>query len=183
MKNIGVNIKRLRKEKKLSLKELAERIGATPSFISQVENNKISPSLSKLKDISDSLNTTISLLIGEDIHTGLPIIVKQEDRRYVDNIGTGVNIYLLSTPDANKQMEPLLIKLQKGATSGDKRYQHFGQEFVLVLKGKIEISLNNTKYILNAGDSLYFNSNTPHSFKNICNSESEVIWVDTPPSF
>src|SRR5690554_7495134 len=104
MKIIGINIKRLRLEKNLSLKELDEKIGATPSFISQVENNKISPSLSKLKDISDALNTTISLLIGESNQTHLPHIVKKEDRKHMDNLGTGINIYLLTTPDSNKQM-------------------------------------------------------------------------------
>lgn len=186
MKMIGINIKRLRQEKSFSLKEFAERVGVSASFISQVETGKISPSLSKLKDIADSLNTSIGLLIGENSqpHTShSSLVVRKNERKHADHLGEGINIYLLSSPDPNKQMEPLLIKMQQSASSGNKQYQHFGQEFVMVLKGKIEIRLNETKYILNIGDSIYFNSNTPHSFINLSEEVTEVVWVDTPPSF
>jgi transcriptional regulator with XRE-family HTH domain len=185
MKIMGPNIKRLRQAKGYSLKTFAEKVGVSASFISQVETGKINPSLSKLKDISDTLNTTIGLLIGENDqpHTSNSSpIVRKNERKHIDNLGTGINIYLLTSSDPNKQMEPLYIKLQQNASSGERQYQHFGQEFVLVLKGKIEIILNETKYILNIGDSIYFNSSTPHSFKNLDEEASEVVWVDTPPS-
>jgi quercetin dioxygenase-like cupin family protein len=80
-------------------------------------------------------------------------------------------------------MEPLLLHLDEGADSGDSAYTHFGQEFVSVIKGSIEISLNKTKYVLKKGDSIYFNSSIPHAFRNISKEKAEVIWVDTPPTF
>jgi quercetin dioxygenase-like cupin family protein len=80
-------------------------------------------------------------------------------------------------------MEPLLFKLKEGATSGERSYKHFGQEFVLVLKGSIEVMLNDIAYILKKGDSIYFNSNVPHAFKNISKKEAEAVWVVTPPTF
>ncbi|MDD5567726.1 MAG: cupin domain-containing protein, partial [Candidatus Omnitrophica bacterium] len=69
------------------------------------------------------------------------------------------------------------------ANSGGVSYKHFGQEFVLVLKGAIEITLNDSMYVLRKGDSIYFNSNVPHEFRNIGNEEAEAIWVITPPTF
>ncbi len=183
MKIIGTNIKRLRQERGYGLREFAGKVDVSASFISQVENGKINPSLAKFKNIADALNTTVGQLIGENQNPVKSVIVKKNERKYADHLGDGINIYMLATPDPIKQMEPLLIKMDRSATSGKDRYQHYGQEFVLVLKGKLEISLNEKKYILNKGDSIYFNSNVPHSFRNIYENETEVIWVVTPPSF
>jgi len=148
-----------------------------------VEIGKISPSLSKLKDIANALNTTIGLLLGETDHNTRSPLIKRAERRYTDRLGTGLNVELLSLPDAYKQMEPFIIKFDPGATSGSKQQQHFGQVFIYLIKGKIKISLNNKNYIMNEGDSIYFNSNVPHSFANINNQVSEAIWVVTPPTF
>ena len=183
MKIVGTNIRRLRKEQNYSVREFGNKIGVSASFISQVEMGKISPSLSKLRDIADGLNTTVGLLIGETNNTNSSPVVKKAERRHTDHLGTGINVDLLSRPDPFKQMEPILIKLDPHATSGEDQYQHYGQEFIIVLKGKILISLNDTDYILDEGDSMYFNSNIPHSFKNLKNSKSEALWVVTPPSF
>ncbi len=183
MKIVGTNIRRLRKEQNYSLRDFGEKVGVSASFISQVEMGKISPSLSKLKDIADGLNTTIGLLIGEtDINNNSPVVKKRE-RRHTNHLGTGINVEILSRPDPFKQMEPILIKLDPLATSGENQYQHYGQEFIIVLKGKILISLSDTEYIMEEGDSMYFNSNIPHSFKNLKNGISEALWVVTPPSF
>jgi transcriptional regulator with XRE-family HTH domain len=183
MKIVGSNIQRLRKEQNYSLRDFGNKVGVSASFISQVEAGKISPSLSKLKGIAEGLNTTVGLLIGETDHKNSSPIVKKADRRHTDHLGTGISVGLLSTPDPFKQMEPILVKMEPNASSGTKQYQHYGQEFVTVLKGKIKISLNNTDYILNEGDSIYFNSNVPHSFENITDEIVEALWVVTPPSF
>jgi quercetin dioxygenase-like cupin family protein len=80
-------------------------------------------------------------------------------------------------------MEPLLFKLSPKATSGETMYRHFGQEFIMVIKGTMEITLNDAIYVLHKGDSIYFNANTPHSFKNLSKDDTEAIWVVTPPTF
>ena len=180
---IGSNIRRLRKDRNYSLREFADKIGTSASFISQVEMGKVSPSLSKLKEIADGLNSTVGLLIGESEQKNHSHVVRKDKRRHTDHLGTGINVHLLSNADPFKQMQPLLMELDKGASSGEKQYQHYGQEFVLILKGKMELSLGDTNTILNEGDSMYFNSHIPHSFRNIHNSRTTAIWVATPPSF
>ncbi|MFA6636552.1 MAG: XRE family transcriptional regulator [Candidatus Omnitrophota bacterium] len=183
MKIVGVNIKRAREEMGLTLRVLAERLGVSASFLSQVECGKASPSLSSLKKISDALETTVSRLIEGGSTVEDNPIVRSNERKYLHEAGKGINLYLLTSRDPNKQMEPLLFKLKEGATSGGTSYKHFGQEFVLVLKGSIEITLNDTIYILKKGDSIYFNSSVPHAFKNVGKKEAEAIWIVTPPTF
>lgn len=183
MKIVGVNIKRHREEQGLTLRDLAKKIGISASFLSQVESGKASPSLSTLKTISDALSTTIGNLIGEDQPVTDNPVIRGGERRHMQEIGKGVNIYLLTSRDQNKQMEPLLFKLKEGATSGGAAYRHFGQEFILVLKGAMEITLNDIAYVVKRGDSIYFNSSVPHSFRNVGKEEAEAVWVVTPPTF
>ena len=183
MKIVGVNIKRLRDDQGLTLRVLAKKLGISASFLSQVESGKASPSLATLKDIADALSTTIGSLIGEGQKLEADPIVRATERKHVQEVGKGINLYLLTSRDPNKQMEPLLFKLKEGATSGVRSYKHFGQEFVLVIKGSIEVTLNDMTYILKKGDSIYFNSSVPHAFKNMGKEEAEAVWVVTPPSF
>ncbi|OGS20838.1 MAG: hypothetical protein A2252_00285 [Elusimicrobia bacterium RIFOXYA2_FULL_39_19] len=183
MNLLGINIKRYRETKSITLRTLAKSLDISPSFLSQIETGKAVPSLDTLKKISDSLSTTIGNLIGEDQKENASPLLRLEDRKSINKISSGMDMYLLTSPDQNKQMEPLLFKMNEKASSGKTLYRHFGQEFVLVIKGSLEISLNNTVYALKKGDSLYFNSNTPHSFKNTEKGETEAIWVVTPPTF
>jgi len=180
---IGVNIKRLREEKRISLRALAKNVNISPGFISQIETGKALPSLDTLKSIANCLSTTVGSLIGENQQPGQSPVLRMDERKHLDRIGSGINIYLLTSPDPNKQMEPLLFKLNANASSGETMYKHFGQEFVMILKGVMEITLNDAVYVLRKGDSIYFNSNTPHSFKNVSKEETEAIWVVTPPTF
>ncbi|MFA5260259.1 MAG: XRE family transcriptional regulator [Candidatus Omnitrophota bacterium] len=183
MKSIGVNIKRLREQKETTLREMAKDVGVSSSFLSQVEKGKASPSLSTLKSIADALETTIGNLVGEDINQKDKIVTRENERKSLKQVGQGMQMYLLSEVSPHKQMQPLLFKLANNAASGESSYSHYGQEFVLILKGVLEIVLGDKNYLLKKGDSIYFNSSTPHSFKNLNKGETEVLWVVTPPSF
>lgn len=183
MKILGVNIKRLREEKRITLRSFAKNVNVSPGFMSQIETGKAFPSLDTLKNIANCLSTTVGELIGENQRAGESPVVRQDERKFVNQASTGIHVYLLTSPDHNKQMEPLLFRLGPEATSGRTLYKHFGQEFVMVIKGTLEITLNDAIYVLHKGDSIYFSSNTPHSFKNLAKEETEAIWVVTPPTF
>ncbi|MBF0511353.1 MAG: helix-turn-helix domain-containing protein [Candidatus Omnitrophica bacterium] len=184
MMNIGVSVKRLREEQGITLRDLSKDVGVSPSFLSQLEGGKASPSLATLKAIADALQTTVGNLIGDSTAQGGEKLVTTEDeRKAFKQSGDGIQMYLLSEPNPYKQMQPLLFKLGHNAVSGENSYVHYGQEFVLILKGALEISLADKTYYLKKGDSIYFNSSTPHSFKNLHKGETEALWVVTPPSF
>ena len=181
---IGTNTKRMREDQGVTLREMAKDVGVSPSFLSQVEKGKASPSLATLKSMADVLQTTVGNLIGDNgEHPSERLVTTEKQRKAFKQAGNGVQMYLLSESNPYKQMQPLLFKLGPNASSGESTYSHYGQEFILVLKGSLEISLGDKMYKLVKGDSIYFNSSTPHSFKNLIKGETEALWVVTPPSF
>jgi quercetin dioxygenase-like cupin family protein len=82
----------------------------------------------------------------------------------------------------NTVMEPHLFRVSAGSGSGDS-YTHEGEEFLYVLRGELAITVNEDEYRLKRGDSFYFESATPHSWKNLGRAETWVLWVNTPPTF
>ncbi len=184
MSVIGASIRRLREEQDMTLRALAKDVGISPSFLSQVEQGKASPSLATLKSIATELQTTVGRLIDDDgAQNEDRLVTTERQRKAFKQSGSGVQMYLLSESNPHKQMQPLLMKLGKSAASGESTYSHYGQEFVLVLKGSLEITLGDKNHTIRKGDSIYFNSSTPHSFKNMFKGETEALWVVTPPSF
>lgn len=79
-------------------------------------------------------------------------------------------------------MEPHLFRIGPDAGSGES-YTHDGEEFLYVLKGELQIGLDGRKYHLQEGDSFYFESATPHYWKNPGRKETWVLWINTPPTF
>jgi len=187
MENIGDRIKELRKNLGLSLRDLAERIGTTASYMSQVENNKTSPSLTVLKQICDALNTKVSYVLGESTEeVPLPnyFVVKKSERKTIKNFGVGLKLQFLSTFDKNNVIEPTIHIIEPNVISGTPPYEHEGQEFIMVLKGKIKLNLGDKEIVLDEGDSCYFDSVIKHSFENILESgECQILCVSSPGYF
>ena len=179
---IGLNIKTHRKGLAISLKDLAEKVEVSASFLSQIEKGKVAPSITTLKAIADSLGTTVGTLLGENDKVSDTYAVRAKERRY-HSVLKGQRAYLLTAPNLNKQMEPILFEFDPGASSGESLYRHNGQEFVFILKGCLAITLNDRDFILEEGDSIYFNSDVLHFAKNINQEETRALWVITPPSF
>jgi quercetin dioxygenase-like cupin family protein len=94
--------------------------------------------------------------------------------------GPGVQMELLAW--GNTVMEPHLFRVAPKAGSGDS-YTHEGEEFLYVLRGELAITLEKEEYRLKAGDSFYFESATPHHWRNPGQAETWVLWVNTPPTF
>ncbi len=102
------------------------------------------------------------------------------DQRKVLEAGPGVRMELLAW--GNTVMEPHLFRVAPRAESGDS-YAHEGEEFLYVLRGELAITLHGEQYRLRQGDSFYFESATPHHWKNPGRAETWVLWVNTPPTF
>ena len=179
---IGHNIKRHREQLKISIRELAKKLTVSASFLSQLEKGKALPSVTTLKSIADALQTTVGILVGEGEKVLHNPLVRAIERKSLKNV-EGQTLFLLTSPDYNKQMEPILFEFDENATSGDSLYQHFGQEFVFILDGGLEITLNEKRYFLDKGDSIYFNSQNPHFVKNVHQGVTRALWVITPPTF
>ena len=177
---VGIYIKRERERQGLTLRKLASSIQVSASFLSQVENEKAVPSLATLKKMADALQTTIGKLVGEDQETiNRNTVVKDKERTVINRMGHGLYIELLANQD-NNIMQPYLINLNPHGDTGPQN-QHAGQECGVVLEGSLEMFLDKEIYLLNTGDSFYYNANIPHTFKNRANRVAKVLFVSAPP--
>jgi transcriptional regulator with XRE-family HTH domain len=180
---VGLNIKKKREQSNVSLRKLSQECGVSPSFLSQVEKGKAVPSLATLKRVADSLHTTIGVLVGEDgSDSEHGPLTRRNDRHAIEEIGQNLKIELLTQHQSFMQMESSLFTFYEDGTTGELS-EHFGQEFVYVLAGKLSIILGKSSYTLQKEDSFYFDSLIPHAFINVNKGITRILRVITPPLF
>jgi DNA-binding transcriptional MerR regulator/quercetin dioxygenase-like cupin family protein len=174
----GQRFRRLRLRKKLSLAQVARATGVSIGFLSALERGQMRCSISTLRRIARYYKTNIMSLFGTNEEPQRHV---RPSQRKILETSPGVRMELLAW--GNTAMEPHLFRIKPGGGSGES-YSHEGEEFLHVLRGEFEISLNgNERYLLKSGDSLYFESSTPHKWKNPGRTESWILWVNTPPTF
>jgi DNA-binding transcriptional MerR regulator/mannose-6-phosphate isomerase-like protein (cupin superfamily) len=174
---IGSHLRQLRAKRKLSLAQVARAVGISVGFLSALERSQMSGSVGTLRKLARFYKTNI--LDFFDV-TGASSRQVQPEQRKVLEAGPGVRMELLAW--GNAVMEPHLFRVAPEAGSGDS-YTHDGEEFLYVLRGELTITLEKEEYRLKAGDSFYFESATPHHWKNPGRAETHVLWVNTPPTF
>jgi DNA-binding transcriptional MerR regulator/quercetin dioxygenase-like cupin family protein len=173
---IGKRLRQLRTRRGLSLAQVAKSVGISLGFLSALERSHMSASVSTLRKLAKFYKTNILDFFdpAESIRLVSP------EKRKVLEAGPGVRMELLAW--GNTVMEPHLFRIAPQSGSGES-YHHEGEEFLFVLRGELQISLEEQEYHLQPGDSFYFESATAHSWKNTGRSETWVLWVNTPPTF
>ncbi len=179
--DLGGTIRTIRKKKRLTLKDVAHMTNLTESLLSQIENNKALPSISSLMAISKALSTPIAYFFDQDeSHVNSPVLRSSE--RPVVHTKSGITYYLLSPNVEEVQIEMLYAEYEKGAST-EVMHTHSGHECGIVLQGKLEVQLNEDRYVLNKGDSITISSSQPHDIANIYDGTTVAIWVNNPPTF
>lgn len=181
--NFGKIIKELRLQHNMTLRDLAKLSGCSISFLSQLERDLISPTVASLRKIADALGVTITSFFDNDETEKDSVVVRKNERVRLGSKASKVTYESLKPRGANSVLEPLYHILEKGAYSGDDYNVHLGEEFVFVMKGQVEITLDNRTMVLSEGDSAVYNSNIPHRWKNTFDGETILLWVNTPPTF
>jgi DNA-binding transcriptional MerR regulator/mannose-6-phosphate isomerase-like protein (cupin superfamily) len=173
---IGAHLRQLRARRKLSLAQVAQAVGISVGFLSALERSQMSGSVGTLRKLARFYKTNILEFYDA---SGASRQVRPVERKVLE-AGSGVRMELLAW--GNTVMEPHLFRVAPDAGSGDP-YTHEGEEFIYVLRGDLEINLNGEEYRLKTGDSFYFESATPHRWKNPGRKETWLLWVNTPPTF
>jgi transcriptional regulator with XRE-family HTH domain/KaiC/GvpD/RAD55 family RecA-like ATPase len=183
--NLGDKIRTLRKKLGMTQKELAEQVGLTPSFISQLEKNLISPSLDSLLKLSEKLNTQpIYFLTDGESGPLQKMVIKPSERQDIhlpELKSTDLKLQLLVSDVLNRRMEPYLLIVKEGAVIDGHFYSHKGDEFAYVMEGELEVEIQDEKQLLKQGDSLYIGSTFPSKWVNIGKGEAILLWVLSPP--
>lgn len=176
--NLGNRIKQRRVLLQLTQQELANRCELTKGYISQLENDSVSPSLETLEIILDVLGISLSDFFKEVEDTKIVFTKEEQYKKEFDNY---VQTWLVPTAQEH-QMEPIYVELKEdGETFHD--YPHAGEEFGYVIEGEILVVYADKSYVCKAGESFYFLANTNHYIKNNSKKGSKVIWVSNPPNF
>ena len=176
--DIGEKIRELRVKNGLTQEELADRAELSKGFISQLERNLTSPSISTLEDILQCLGVTVGEFFAEE--DGRQMVFGEED--YFEKVDPDLNnIIEWIVPTAqNNTMEPIRLTLKKGGRT-EEDDPHEGEEFGYVISGEITIHMGEEELKAKAGESFYYQANKTHYISS--KSGATIIWVSNPPSF
>lgn len=176
--NLGKRVHHYRAKKDLTLKELAERVGVTPSLLSQIEHGKAAPSLGTLKSLADEFEVPIGMLFETNgRQTQSPVIKKSTSKRIMTE---GNILYTLLSPGLD-DMEVFLCDWPPDATTGEIGYAHEGSECGYLLEGSLVLELDGVEYRLEEGDAVVFESCRPHRVYNRTDKVAKAVWAESVP--
>jgi transcriptional regulator with XRE-family HTH domain len=178
-KRISENIKNVRVKKKISLEKLSKLSGLTKGYLSKIESSEKAPPFSTLMKIAKGLAIDVSFLISGEAEAPEDVklcIVRAGERREVTTKGTsyGYRYEALAHKKLGKNMEPYIIT---PAFDEETWFSHEGEEFMYVLEGTHEFRYNGDTYILEVGDSIYFDSAVPHTGRSLGEKPAKVLAV------
>ncbi len=178
----GKTLRSVRERKGLTMKEVANQVGVTESLISQIERDKVSPSIDTLLSIASFLEIDLEYLF-RDYKTNKPVsIVKHEERNTRRMHGvTYHQLTAIADSLEEYEIEAVMLEIEPGAERGNHAYGHPGKELGVILNGSCELSYGTETYRIRQGDSISFASDIPHSLKNTGSTVLEAIWINTPP--
>ena len=176
---IGERIRNLRQSSNLTQEELAERANLTKGFISQIERDLTSISLDSLAQILEALDENMSDFFREASEE--KIIYQEKDRVAIEK--EKIEKFELLVPGStNRRLEPILLTLRKGEST-PKEKPHEGEEFGLVLRGRVNLRFGRESLKLRKGECFYLSAEKEHWLQNSGSNEVVILWISSPPSF
>lgn len=181
---IAKNINTLRKQKNITLQELADLTGLTKGYLSKIERSKKAPPYSTLNKIAISLGVDAPFLLGENLRGSQDTRIsftKKNQRKSIKSMGSlsegslyDYSYEALSFDKPGKNMEPYIIE---PAFDEQAVFQHEGEEFMFLLEGKHEFIYDGETFIMEEGDSIYFDAAVPHTGRSVGNKKAKLLAV------
>ncbi len=175
---LGERIRSRRKVAGLSLRELGARTHLTPGFLSQVENDLVSPSLSSLQRIATALDVPMFTFLGNG--DDYSPVVRAHERRKLNFSDPRLG-YDLLTPTHARQMMVVMIHMEPGEHRITPPLAHPTEQWMMVLQGRMEIRILEKVHVLEPGDSIYYPGNDLAQFSALAGDELQVLCCITPP--
>jgi transcriptional regulator with XRE-family HTH domain len=179
---IGQRVRSIRRQRDLSLQQVAREADLSVGFLSQIERGLSSPTLRDLMRIASAMDAGLNLFFDPDEAepaTDDPVVVRVAHRRDVA-FHEGVTKQLL-TPPGEASLAMYLVTMEPHGRTGEALYTHQGEEAGLVLQGRMLLTVERSDYLLNEGDSFRFLSARPHRFANPTPAVTRVVWVNVNP--
>ncbi len=192
---MGERLREARRERNLSLRVLADRLGVSPSLISQIETGRANPSVSTLYAIAAELDVSLDELLFNDRRPPEPVSAGHEPNstgtgtmtpaapvqragdRHAIRLASGVNWERLTTL-SEPGIEFLHVTYEVGGASSppDAFQRHPGHEWGYVLSGRLQVKIGFEEYVLEPGDAISINSTIPHRLATIGDEPVHAIW-------
>jgi transcriptional regulator with XRE-family HTH domain len=180
---IGKTIRRLRKEKKITLKGLSDSSGVALATLSRIETGKMTGTVSSHNDIARALDVTLAeLYSGFEIKSQRVEVQSQQEQTDVFIHNDKASYDILTKKVLSKRMMPILLKLQKGARTSVEQSSKGTEKFLYILEGHMQAVVDSKTYSLNKGDSFYFDASLPHHWRNTSVKQALALCVITPPA-
>jgi transcriptional regulator with XRE-family HTH domain len=179
--DLGERLRFVRERHKLSQRELAKRSGVTNSTISLIESNQMNPSVGALKRILDGIPMGLAEFFAIEPERRHKAFYRSDElteigKKPISYLQIGDNLF-------GRSLQMLKERYEPGSDTGRVPLVHDGEEGGIVVSGRLEVTLDDERRILNPGDAYYFESRRPHRFRCIGTAPCEVISACTPPSF
>src|SRR5512142_2845663 len=173
--NVGVRLRELREANGASMRTLASRSGLSANALSMIERGKASPSVSTLYKLADALGVPITEFFAPEGRKQNVILIKADERTrvpFTHGVWEG-----LGGEKFTGRVEPFVLTLESGASSGPHSMVHTGHEFVFCLRGQLEYLVERERYELQPGDSLLFAAQLEHRWRNPGNTVTNALIV------
>jgi transcriptional regulator with XRE-family HTH domain len=178
---VGGWVRRLREDSGMSLRALASRTGFSPSFMSQVENGLVSPSIGSMEKIAGALGVTLGEFFAAAAEGRPALVIRAGSRLRLPSSWSQGQIEALGPMEGSRQLEPVLITLEPGGRSGKHPYGHPTEEFALVLEGTLVLTLGPEQHTLGPGDSVTIRPRELRLWENHSPSSVCVLVVSALP--
>lgn len=162
--DVGTRLRELREMRNISMRALATKSGLSANALSMIERGKTSPSVSTLYKLADALGVSITSFFGTEEDKQQIIFLRSDERTRIPFSrgifeGLGGERFL-------GRVEPFVLTLESGASSGPHTMNHTGHEFVFCLRGELEYAVEKRVFLMSPGDSLLFAAQLRHKWKN-----------------
>ncbi len=173
MKSIAERIKALRTEQGMTLAELGERTSLSISYLSQIERDRTTPSLSTLMNVAKSLNVPLRYFFETEAEAAF---ILRSDQVQDDPPAHLSVVHLPLSPRLeNNKLEVYRVRL-KPHTPPEQLTPYPGEEFAFVLSGELSIAVGDEEFVLTAGDSIHYDALQPHRWCNNGDEPCIVLW-------
>jgi transcriptional regulator with XRE-family HTH domain len=181
--NVGLRLRELRQRKQLSLRALARCSGVALSFLSALERGANSVSVGKLKTILDALGTGLGEFFAAQAAPPSKVVYQRGELAEISGSKDGLGFLEVAAGRPGRALQLILENYAPGGDTGPELYRHEAEEAGLVLKGRLELTVDGESWTLGPGDAYYFDSRRPHRVRNIGKGPAQAVSVNTPPSF
>ena len=178
--DVATRLREVREANSLSQRALAKSAGISNATISLIESRKLNPSVAVLKRILEGIPMDLSAFFADQSsEPETPVVYRSTD--LVEIAGGKVSFRQVGHQVADRSIQILHERYEPGADTGKVALRHAGEEGGVVIRGRLELTVDGERYLLGPGDAYYFESARPHHFRNAGNESCEVVSACSPP--